>query len=212
MVKISTRSLLFWYSEPTTHVGARLTYAASGTASLTVGVNNGWNTDRSPSNGGKTGELQLSLTPSKTFSLAATGYYGAFDVGNGVIGKRTLIDALGTWSATSVLTIVLNADWDQQDHANGPASAAATWYGIAGYLNYAISQTWRASLRLEYLDDKDGFNFGSSTRVHEGTLTIGYMPTKHVELRPEVRYDRFAPEAGGSSHVTQAWLQALFKF
>ena len=42
-----TRSLLFWYSEPVTHVGARLAFAASDTATLTVGANNGWNIDGS---------------------------------------------------------------------------------------------------------------------------------------------------------------------
>ena len=207
-----TRSLLFWYSEPTTHVGVRLAYAASDTATITVGINNGWNTDRSPPNGGKTAELQLTLAPSKTGSFAATGYYGAFDLGGGLVGNRTLIDAVGTWSATSTLTLVLNADWNQQDHASGPGTASARWYGLAGYLNYAISSLWRTSLRLEYLDDQDGFNFGSSTKVHEGTLTLGYMPSKHIELRPEFRYDRYKPNVGAGRNITQGWLQALFKF
>lgn len=207
-----TRSLLFWYSEPTTHVGVRLAYAAADSATITVGINNGWNTDRAPPNGGKTAELQLNLTPSKAVSFAATGYYGAFDLGSGVVGNRTLIDAVGTWSATSALTVVLNGDWNQQEHASGPGTASASWYGFAGYLNYSINPLWRTSLRLEYLDDQDGFNFGSSTKVHEGTLTFGYMPSKHIELRPEIRYDTFKSNVGGNRNVTQGWLQALYKF
>jgi len=67
-------------------------------------------------------------------------------------------------------------------------------------------------LRLEYLDDADGFLFGSSTKAREGTLTLGYMPTKNVELRPEVRYDAYVTDSGSESHATQVWLQALYKF
>ena len=207
-----TRSLLFWYSEPTTHVGARVIYAASDTASFTFGVNNGWNNDGTVPNGGKTAELAMTLTPSKTFTFATAAYFGGFDLGSGLTGNRALVDIVGTWTATPALTVVVSADWDQQDHASGPGTGAASWYGVAGYLNYAINPTWRTSLRLEYLDDQDGFNFGSSTKVNEGTLTFGYMPAKRFELRFEARYDTFKPDDGGSSNATQAWLQALYKF
>jgi hypothetical protein len=207
-----TRSLIWWYSEPTTHVGVRLVYAESDKATFTIGVNNGWNNDGSVPNGGKTGELGMTLTPSKAVSLMAVGYYGAFDLGGGLVGNRALIDLVGTWSATSALTLVLNADWDQQDHASGPASGSESWYGIAGYLNFAINDNWRTSLRIEHLDDKNGYIFGTSTRVNEGTLTFAYMPAKKFELRVEARHDSFKPDGGGSNSATQGWLQALFKF
>ena len=207
-----TRSLLFWYSEPTTHVGARLVYAASDKAAFTMGVNNGWNNDVSVPNGGKTAELALSLTPSKTFSFATSAYYGGFDLGAGLTGNRALVDVVVTWTATSALTVVVSADWDQQDHAGGPATGAASWYGVASYLNYTFNPTWRTTLRLEYLDDQDGFNFGSRAKVDEGTLTLGYMPEKKFELRLEARYDTIKPDGAGSSNATQAWLQALYKF
>jgi len=207
-----TRSLLFWYSEPTTHVGARVAYAATDQLTLTFGVNNGWNNDGSVPNGGKTAELAMTLAPRKTLSLAATVYDGAFDLGSGMAANRALIDVVGTWTCTDTLIVVVNADWDQQDHAGGPGTGSAQWYGVAGYLNFAINPNWRSSLRLEYLDDTDGYLFGSSTKVHEGTLTVGYMPDKHLELRSELRYDTYDPDTGGSSNVTQAWLQALYKF
>ncbi len=207
-----TRSLLFWYSEPTTHVGARVVYSPSETASFTFGVNNGWNNDGSVPNGGKTAELAMTLTPSKTFSLATSAYYGGFDLGGGLTGNRALVDVVGTWTATSALTVVVSADWDRQDHASGPGTSSASWYGVAGYLNFAIDPTWRTSLRLEYLDDQDGFNFGSSSKVNEATLTVGYMPAKKLELRLEARYDTIKPDGAGSSNATQSWLQALYKF
>ena len=207
-----TRSLLFWYSEPTTHVGVRAVYVASDKATFTIGVNNGWNNDGSVPNGGKTAELAIGLTPNKTFSVTAAGYYGAFDLGGGMVANRTLVDVVGTWVASSALTVVLSADWDQQDHAGGPGSGSASWHGIAGYLNYAINATWRTSLRCEYLDDKDGFNLGTSSEAQEGTLTFGYMPVKKFELRLEGRYDAYKPSSGGINNATQGWLQALYKF
>ena len=209
-----TRSLLFWFNEPVTHVGARLAYAATDTATFTVGINNGWNNDGSTQKGGKTLELGAALTPSKAFALAAAGYYGDFDVGGGVVGKRSLVDVVATWTASSALTVIVNGDWDSQDHAGGAGTASASWYGVAGYLNYAINSTWRTSLRGEYLDDKDGYStgLGVETKVDEATLTFGYMPAKNFELRLEGRYDTYKPTGGGHLDATQAWVQALFKF
>ena len=133
-----TRSLLFWYSEPVTHVGARVAHAASDKATFTVGANNGWNIDGSTAKGGKTLELGASLTPSKTFALAAAGYYGDLDVGSNsrggtTVGKRSLVDVVATWTATPALTVIVNADWDSQDHIDPlTGQGSATWYGVAG--------------------------------------------------------------------------------
>ena len=204
-----TRSLLFWYSEPVTHVGARVAYAASGTATFTVGVNNGWNVDSSVGSG-KTLELGMGLTPSKAFSLAGAAYYGDVDRANG-LNARTLVDLVATWTASPTLTIVGNVDWDKQEFSGG---SDAKWWGAAAYGNYAINDTWRTSLRLEYLDDQDGFATGieGGGKVNEGTLTFGYAPAKNFEFRFEGRYDTYKPTAGSDLKSTQAWLQALFKF
>lgn len=212
-----TRSLLFWYMEPVTHVGARVAYAASDKATFTLGVNNGWNIDGSSAKGGKTAEVGLTLTPSKAFALTAAGYYGDYDFAVGaanVVGKRVLFDVVGTWTASPKLTVVVNADWDQQENASGAGTGSANWYGVAGYLNYAINDTWRTSFRAEYLEDKDGFATGTGvkTKVNEGTLTFGYAPAKNFEFRFEGRYDTYKPDASGDVKLTQAWLQALYKF
>ena len=205
-----SRSLLFWYNEPVTHVGARVAFAASSTASFTVGVNNGWNVDSSAGSG-KTLELGFSLTPSKSFALAGAAYYGDVDRANG-LNARTLVDLVATWTASPSLTIVGNVDWDKQEFAGG---SAAKWWGAAAYANYAINDTWRTSLRLEYLDDQDGFGtglVGDGGKVNEGTLTFGYAPAKNFEFRVEGRYDTYKPDVGEDGKLTQAWLQALFKF
>jgi hypothetical protein len=195
-----SRSLLFTLAEPLTHTGVRATYALSDTLSVIAGVNNGWNTT-STSYGSKTGELGVAWTPNKTFSLAAQSYVGKFGATvPGLDGVRSLVDVVGTYNATSALTFIVNVDWDRQDQAFGPGTASASWYGVAGYANYAFSDQWRMSLRGEYLDDADGFltsaaelpgYTGPTIGQHfsEGTLTFGYSPVKNFELRMEGRYD-----------------------
>lgn len=187
-----SRSLLFTLMEPLTHTGVRATLAASDTVSFIAGVNNGWNTT-STSYGPKTGELGMAWTPSKVLSLTAQAYLGKFGatLPTPIDANRTLVDVVATYNATSSFTFVVNADWDKQDEAFGPGSASASWYGLASYANYAFNSQWRVSLRLEYLEDKDGFVTGMSDGQHlwESTVTFGYAPTKNFELRMEGRYD-----------------------
>jgi hypothetical protein len=190
-----SRSLLYTESEPIDHSGVRATYAASDTLSFIVGVNDGWNTT-STDFGSKTGEAGVSWTPNKIFSVSASGYFGKEEYLPGtsflVEGDRTLLDLVATYNATSALTFIVNFDWDQQADAFGVGSHTATWDGIAGYANYAFNAQWRTSFRLEYLEDKDGFLTDTppdGQHLWEGTLTFGYAPTAHFELRLEGRYD-----------------------
>jgi hypothetical protein len=201
-----TRSLLFWYSEPINHTGVRVVYAPSSMASFTIGANNGWNTETSTGSG-KTLELGFMLAPSKAFTLNGAAYYGDVDVASG-LGKKTLVDLVGTWTVSPSLTVVANVDWDKQEITG--AGGSFTWWAAAGYVNYAINDTWRTSLRAEYLDDQDGALNGTKQKLKEGTLTLGYSPSKNYEFRIEGRYD--TSDQTGSTDFTQAWLQALYKF
>jgi Putative beta-barrel porin-2, OmpL-like. bbp2 len=189
-----SRSLLYTESEPIDHTGVRATYAATDTISFILGANDGWNTT-STDFGSKTGEAGVAWTPNKIFSLSTSAYFGREEYLPGTAqlaeGDRTLIDVVATYNATSALTFILNYDWDQQANAFGLASHTATWDGVAGYVNYAFNAQWRVSFRAEYLDDKDGFITDTPDGQHlwEGTLTFGYAPTAHFELRLEGRYD-----------------------
>jgi hypothetical protein len=183
-----SRSLLF-FAEPLTHTGIRATYAVTDTLNVIAGVNNGWNYTSHPTSGSKTGEFGVGWTPNKIFALTAQAYVGkdpAFDA------QRTLIDAVATYTATDALTLILSYDWGkQQQHAAGDPDL--DWNGAAFYANYALNDQWRVSLRLEYLDDKDGFVsglIGTEQKLKEGTVTFGYDPVKSFELRIEARYDK----------------------
>jgi hypothetical protein len=217
-----SRSFLF-YAEPLTHTGVRATYAATDTLSIVGGVNNGWNYSSLTTSGSKTAELGVAWTPNKTFALTAQAYVGkdpTFDA------QRTLVDAVATYTATDALTFILSYDWGKQkQHPAG--NPDLDWNGAAFYTNYALNDQWRISLRLEYLNDKEGFVsgiLGTAQKLKEGTVTFGYAPVKSFELRMEARYDKsdkatfvrtLNTDAGVSPFAnsqTEVALQGVYKF
>src|SRR3984893_2058509 len=229
-----SRSILFGYAIPFSHTGARLTYAASDQLSVIVGVNNGWDQLQDQYQQ-KTAELGVWFVPHKLFSLAVQGYSGVEQVsggafiGAGTHGVRALVDAVGTYNATSQLTFILNVDWGQQENVtslvNG-TSIKAKWDGAAAYANYQVNDQWRLSVRAEYFDDKDGYRTGVIQKWKEATLTLAYLPTKFIELRGEVRYDKSdsgafvkdstflsgTPGAGVTDNQTSVGVEAVYKF
>lgn len=230
-----SRSILFGYAIPFSHTGVRLTYAASDQVSIIGGVNNGWD-QLQDLNKQKTGELGVSFTPNKIFSLTVQGYSGTEQlatgsfIGAGTHGRRDLVDAVATYNATSQLTVILNVDWGDQENFTSLVDATkkkAQWDGAAGYVNYQITDQWAVSLRGEYFDDKDGYRTGVIQKWKEGTATLRYMPNANFELRAEGRYDAsdghtfidsatdFASSAGVTGTKKNQYslgLEAIFKF
>lgn len=212
-----SRSLLFFDAEPLTHTGVRATYAVTDQVSLVAGVNNGWNST-STSFGSKTGELGVAFTPNKIFAATAQAYVGKTQGTAGTLawdGEKSLVDVVLTYNATSQLTFVLNGDYDRQDNVVDTGTGAsfdAKWYGIAAYANYAINDNWRVSLRGEYLKDKDGFISGANQSLKEGTITVGYDPTKVFELRVEVRYDKAGEDIFTRAVTFPEFSNNLFEF
>jgi len=232
-----SRSILFGYAIPFTNTGVRAVYAIGDQFGVTVGVNNGWDQITDASNG-QTAELEFSWTPSKAFSTVVDAYAGKepVDATRLVNTERKLIDVIVTWSATDRATFIVNYDWARQDEAAADGTTAR-WSGVAGYFNYKINEQWRTSLRLETFDDADGYRTGidvpqpGSPEMHRGqvwseaTITAGYAPTKHVEIRLEGRADKTnvvnafvasgepqQPSASFTARQNSAALQAIFKF
>jgi hypothetical protein len=215
-----SRSLLF-FAEPLTHTGVRATYAVTDTLSVIAGVNNGWNYTSLSASGSKTSELGVAWTPIKAFALTTQAYVGkdpTFDA------QRTLVDAVATYNMNDALTFVLSFDWGRQkQHTSGDPHL--DWNGMAFYTNYALSDQWRVSGRLEYLDDKGGFVTGTgfAQTVKEGTITFGYDPIKSFEVRLEARYDisnkgqptfvrSVSPDITLANNQTGLAIQGVFKF
>ncbi len=224
-----SRSILYGFAIPFAHTGVRATVVANDQFTLNLGVVNGWD-DLKDTNSAKTLELGATFTPIKALSLTADGYVGKERVGGltevGPEGQRELVDIIGSWNITDALALVLNYDWGRQD-GGAVDGGTARWNGLAGYLNYAFNDHWRASLRSEYLDDQNGYRTGFVQKWKETTLTLAWMPSNAAELRLEGRIDHSdhsvfvkdsayftsdrAPQFLGDQQSSIA-VEALFKF
>ena len=181
-----SRSLLFFNAIPFTHTGVRVSFPLSDAIGLTVGVNNGWD-NLVDDNASKSLEAQISLAPAENWFFNVQGMIGDEEA-NGKDESRTLIDIVTGWDVTEALSLLFNADFGTQE--NGAAGGKdASWSGYAAYVNYKFSPMWRIALRLESFSDDDGFRTGTKQTLQEGTVTLAYMPSEHVELRGEVRRD-----------------------
>jgi hypothetical protein len=219
-----SRSLLYTLAIPVTHTGLRGVYAPGDTMKFTVGLNNGWDVLREsdPLNcvgatcaDGKTVELGASFNPSKMFGLVASYYMGE-EAGVTNVGDRTLLDLVATFNATDALIFVLNYDMGDQDSGTA-AGGTAEWNGWAAYANYAFSDKLRGSLRIESFDDKDGFRTGTVQELESLTLTVGYAPTKSVDLRAEFRQDEsdqnvFTENGAAKDSETFFGIEGIYKF
>lgn len=219
-----SRSILFGYAIPFSHTGLRASYAASDMLTLFAGVNNGWD-DIQDTNKQKTLELGLLVTPMKSLTIAAVDYAGTERVGGlvptGPEGARNILDLVATYTATDKLAFTLNYDYGSQDNASTVTPIGkekAKWSGLAGYVNYLLTDTWRLSVRGEYFNDKDGYKTGVVQKWKEGTVTLAYLPAKNMEIRGEVRGDRsdvasFMKSDGTASKSQSSYgLEAIYKF
>ncbi len=210
-----SRSILFGYAIPFTHTGVRLHYDLNDMLSAAVGVNNGWDNLKDDNNQ-KSVEAAVSFTPSDMISLSVQGMSGV-EAGTTGQGVRNIIDSVLTVTPFESITLVVNGDYGSQKKGTS-TGRVARWWGIAGYIGYQINSQWRIALRGEYFDDRDGFRSGTAQRWKEGTATVAFAPTEHVELRGEYRHDqsnkRSFLKSNGLSRKTQDTgdFEAIYKF
>ncbi len=211
-----SRSILFGYAIPFSHTGARMTYTVNDKLVLIAGINNGWDVlKESASDDEKTLELGISAPAIGPLALSGVIYTGN-ELG-AAVGNRTLFDLVATYNATDALSFVLNYDYATQEDAV-TVGQKAKWSGVAGYVNYKFTDTWRAALRAETFDDKDGFRTGVVQKWDEVTVTLAYAPNANVELRGEVRGDKsdkqsfLQADGTAKDKQTSVGLQAIYKF
>lgn len=218
-----SRSILFGYAIPFTHTGLRASYAVSDAVKLIAGMNNGWDvmreTQQTAAADGqramsKTIELGVTAAPAKMLSLAASYYSGKESSGTTTPADRSVLDVVATITATDTLSFVLNYDKGEQEQVAG---ANAKWDGLAGYVNFALSDQYRLSLRTESFKDKQGYRTGTTQKLKETTLTLGYAPAKNVELRAEYRKDKsdqsvFTENGSTKKSQDSLGLEAIYKF
>src|SRR5215831_12092066 len=164
----ATRSFLFGYAIPFTHLGARAAYTASSRATFMAMVVNGWDVardnNRSKSLGG-----QIALTPNPALTVNLSGMWGPERSGNDG-DPRTLLDGVAILKVGSRFTLGANADWGTDQNAVAPGKDAL-WSGAAGYLRFTATPTLAFVVRGEYFDDRDGARTGTAQSLSELTLT-----------------------------------------
>lgn len=177
-----SRSLLFVNAEPLVHTGVRASYKVNDMFTGFLGVNNSTGGAADDGDRRKTLEAGGFITVSPTVSVGVYDYYGDESKTN----TTNLLDAVVTWQVTSALQLVLNADYDTFDNDGAPDPEIT---GVAGYINYKISDLYRVSVRAETIEFDDDVNGTKNQRVNAYTLTGGYSPAKNFDLLVEGRID-----------------------
>jgi hypothetical protein len=182
----ATRSQLFGFAIPFTHVGARASYAPSPHVALMAMVVNGWDVARD-NNRSKSVGAEVALTPAPTLSVYLNGLWGPERSDNDA-DSRTVLDMVVTLKASSRLTLGANADWGADQNAVAPGEDAL-WSGVAGYARFAVTPTFAFSARGESFDDRDGARTGIAQSLSEFTITPELRLTDHLLVRADGRLD-----------------------
>ena len=181
----ATRSLLFGFAIPFTHLGVRATYHFSRQITGMLMVVNGWDvaedTNRSKTVGG-----QLSLSPASSLTIVLNGMIGP-ERANNEADARSLLDGTAVWKLTDHVTLGANGDWGSERGAV-VAGQDARWTGFAGYARGALGNL-ALSLRAESFDDRDGARTGTAQRITELTLTPEARLTPRLLVRADLRVD-----------------------
>lgn len=201
-----SRSVSFGYAIPFTHTGVRVQYNLLNDF-LTVyhGVNNGWDNDID-ANTYKTLENAVSFSPIKNTKWTTATYFGPeltnaaqVDGPNG--RKRFLITNVASWDATKKLSFAGEFDYGNQNrfqlNSDGYLDHRATWYDVAAYAKYKLTEKLAVAYRAEWFNDAQryrGWTAGtlgtsSSPRDIANTLTLEYKPYENMIARGEYRID-----------------------
>jgi len=193
-----SRSYMFAFSIPVTHVGALLSYSPLPWLSLTAGTVVGWDVARD-NNSTMSYTGQIGVTPIKDLVVNLNWITGAEQLhqdGN----PRTVLDWVVNYTGIKNLTLGLNVDYGWEiDEASLAASRTrsdndASWWGWAGYVAYDWTEALRTALRLEYFQDSDGVRTlavaaGSRVELWGVTATLQYKIWKGLVGRLEYRHD-----------------------
>jgi len=193
-----SRSFLFTYAIPLTHVGGLLSYSPLPWLSLTAGPVVGWDVAQD-NNSRMSVTGQVGVTAIKDLALNLNWITGP-EQNDQDSHQRTVMDLVATYTGIKDLTLGLNFDYGwEQDEASLAAAATrqnsnAQWWGWAGYAAYDWTEKLRSALRLEYFDDVEGVRTlavaaGTPVRLYSVTGTLQYKIWKGLVGRLEYRHD-----------------------
>lgn len=193
-----SRSLLFGFAIPLTHVGALLSYSFGDLLTVTAGPVVGWDVARD-NNSRMSVMGQFILTPVKDLIFGFNWITGPEQNANND-NIRTVLDWTATYNGIKDTVLGLNFDygWEKKEASlvgAGLSNTTAKWWGIAGYAAYDWTEQLRTSFRAEYFEDSDSARTaaqapGLKTSVWETTATVRYKIWKGLLARVEYRHDQ----------------------
>jgi hypothetical protein len=193
-----SRSFLFGFAIPLTHVGALASYAPFEWLSITAGPVVGWDV-ADDNNDAMSVMGQIAYTGVKDLTTALNFITGPeqFDKKT---NPRTVLDLVATYTGIPKLTLGLNVDygWEVDEPSlvgTRGSSTNAHWWGYAAYAAYDFTDKLRASFRGEYFRDADGARTlavapGTPVSLWEITATVQYKIWKGLVGRLEYRHDQ----------------------
>jgi len=181
-----SRSFLFGFAIPFTHVGGLVSYKVTDNVSLTGGVIEGWDIAHD-NNNAPSGIANVTWILSDVATLAANGIYGPEQTGrNGP--KRGIVDLVATVKPLDRLTLLLNYDYGHESDIVG-GTRPAHWQGFAAVANYDWTDRFSTAFRGEWFEDAQGIRTGVGQTLWETTLDAKYRITQHLYGRLEFRHD-----------------------
>ncbi|MGH7296742.1 MAG: outer membrane beta-barrel protein [Polyangiaceae bacterium] len=164
-----SRSLLFTLAEPTYHTGLRATARATDALAFSAFWLNGWNTNVLGGNG------------MRSFAVAATWAGPALEVAlvyaggperaparlsDPTLAFRHELGASVVYALRPWLSFAATTDYGRDASAGG-----VTWWGVGGYVRWAVLPWLAGVVRGEHYSDPAGFTSGTPQRLAEGTVT-----------------------------------------
>ncbi len=101
---------------------------------------------------------------------------------------RHLADVVVDYKPSAKLRLLANADYGTEARQGAPA---ANWYGVNLAVRYRLTRQWEVAARGEHFVDEAGFMTAAAARtiVSDGTLTLGWLPTRFMRMTLDNRVD-----------------------
>jgi hypothetical protein len=193
-----SRSFLFSFAVPLTHVGALLSYNFGQIVTVKAGPVVGWDVAKD-NNGAMSVMGQIAVGPIPDLVLGLNWITGPEQPSNNH-NPRTVLDWTANYTGVKGLTLGANVDygWEKKEPTlvgAGLSDTTATWWGIAGYAAYDWTEQLRTAVRAEYFRDSDSARTaarapGLRTSLWETTATVQYKIWKGLVARVEYRHDQ----------------------
>jgi len=142
---------------------------------------------------------QVAYTPTSSWTIKQTLYYGPDQANIGIEFWRIFSDTIVQWKGES-LTVGFDYQVGTQKNASAPGVPREVYTGAAMPIRWHIAGPWSAAIRPEFYYDPTGLITGSEQLIKTMTTTLEYkLPYKltNTIYRLEYRYDDSTRSGGG---------------